>query len=453
VRGACDVSEQCDGITKLCPDDDYLISESPCRPFDYYSDCDVPEYCDGSGPECPPDAVAPKDAYVCREASDDCDAPESCDGVSTFCPADTRLPNGSECHDGLGTCSFDLCCPGVTRAGVDRGCTAGDAGQVVFVTSLPVAGNVGVAGADKLCNDLASGANLAGTFSAWLSDTAQRAGSNAINRIANARYVRVDGMPVAAGVTELMQGLVTNGISLTEWGEGRNSAVWTGTSATGVAAVHPQNGGPASCSDWTSNAPTAEGMTGLTMTNESSWTADNLQTCDRSLPLYCFPAKPPMGAIAFVTSGFLYLGDGFTGLATADALCNTAATRAKLQHTFVAWLSDSRTNARSRIVDRAYSLLDGRVVARSLADLTDGVVGAINMTETGTALAHIEGQTRVWTGTDTSGNAAGHCNDWTPSADANATIGSYSSTDAAWTTFGNATTCGGAGRVYCFQAD
>jgi hypothetical protein len=173
-NGACDAAETCDGTSMLCPEDDFIIARVPCRPVAAGSDCDLAEYCDGSGPDCPADGFAANDV-VCRSADGaDCDAEELCTGNDAFCPPDARLPSGAECNGGLGTCSFDTCCPGVTRAGPDRLCTAADGGKVVFVTATDVTGNVGVAGADKLCNDAARSANLDGGFRAWLSDGSTR---------------------------------------------------------------------------------------------------------------------------------------------------------------------------------------------------------------------------------------------------------------------------------------
>ncbi|HMI92442.1 MAG TPA: hypothetical protein VK509_13805, partial [Polyangiales bacterium] len=276
--------------------------------------------------------------------------------------------------------------------------------------------------------------------------------SNAINRIGEGPYVRVDGLPVAAGISALMGGAgITNGISLSEWGEGRNVSVWTGTSATGVVANTPA-GLRATCSDWTSSAATSEGQAGLSTTNKPDWTAHDFPTCDQPLALYCFPDKPPMGAIVFVTSGPAYLGDGLYGLSAGDGTCNSAATRAKLGHTFVAWMSDAQTNARDRIMDRPYSLLDGRPVASSRADLIDGsLANPIDVTELGDVLS-VEGQTPVWTGTDAAGLASHHCNNWLSDGAPDGNQGSHSEIDASWTA-ARVARCNGPGRLYCFQAD
>ena len=454
-NGVCDAVESCDGVSRLCPDDDFITDENPCRPVAEGAACDLAERCDGSGPDCPPDDFAPSDV-VCRGAEGgDCDAEELCTGDDAFCPPDVRLPSGAECNGGLGTCSADICCPGVTRAGADQLCTAA-AGKVVFVTSANVAGNVGMAGADKLCNDAARSANLDGGFRAWLSDNSLRVGNNAIDRIGEGPYVRVDGMPVAAGISALKLGTgITNGISLSEWGVGRNVSVWTGTGANGVVEMTPA-GLQAACSDWTSNAPTVQGQAGLSTTNKPDWTANGFPTCDQPLALYCFPAKPPAEALVFVTSGLAGLGDGLTGLATADATCNAAAARANLGHRFVAWMSDAQTNAIDRVVDRPYVLVDGRPAIDSFADqATYGVLvlrNPINVTESGTALSVDETAQHVWTGTSEAGLAAGHCNNWRTSADRDGTKGSYSATDGRWTELG-AAACNGPGRLYCFQAD
>jgi hypothetical protein len=451
--GPCDVAEQCDGVSTLCPDDDYLFTETPCRAVSEGSDCDQAEYCTGSSPECPPDAFVAS-GQVCRGAQgDDCDAEEVCTGDSAVCPPDARLPSGAECRGGLGICSSDTCCPGVTRAIPDGLCRAPGGGKVVFVTDATVAGNVTIAAADKLCSDAARSANLDGAYRAWLSDGQLRAGG-AAGRVDEGPYVRVDGLSVAVGLGELLQGAITNGISLTAWGEGRDGGVWTGTAATGEIAMLP-SGLQAACANWTSNAATTQGQAGDTTSIASDWTAHEFPTCDQSLPVYCFPAKPPAvaGAIVFVTSRPTFLGDGLFSRESGDRLCNDAATAAKLGHTFVAWMSTSTSDARDRVPDRAYSLLDGRPVASSLADLTDGsITNPINVTELGTALAPVSGQIRVWTGTDASGRAANHCSNWMPSNARDGMLGSFIATDATWTAQGPVG-CGGQGYLYCFQSD
>lgn len=455
VRGVCDVAEVCDGQTFACPDDDFLFDEgTPCRPINPDTEpCGRPEYCFGQGPDCPPDEHNVD--VLCRPANPTtCDAPEFCDGSTAQCPADAYLPNGAACNNGLGNCSANLCCPGDTKAGPDSLCEASDA-HVVFVTSANVSGNLGIQGADKLCNDLARSANLAGPFAAWLSDSTLRNGG-AVNRIADTSYALVDGSTIATDKAALVSpnGGVLGAISLTEWGQARETSVWTGTSALGNAMMDV-SGLPLTCSDWVSNSANVRGETGLSVTNKPNWTEDTSAPCSTQLPVYCFPAAPaPVnGALVFVTRDpIAYLGDGLASIRSADAICAEAAAQADLVGTFVAWLSDGQTNAVDRILDRAYVRTDGKRVASSKADLTDGELeNAIEYDQFGNPIDPYFADGFVWTGTKANGTAGQHCSGWRASDSLDGTVGHVTSTGSSWTEL-RVDSCGGPNHLYCFQA-
>ncbi len=166
--------------------------------------------------------------------------------------------------------------------------------------------------------------------------------------------------------------------------------------------------------------------------------------------------SPAIAQVQVFVTWLSYDGN-FPGLAGADAACTTAATDAGHTGTWTAWLSDSAngtdTDARDRILDGEYQLLDGTVVATSLADLTDGTLNVpINMDETGTPIPG--GAVQVWTGTATDGThqGAGLCTDWTSnSSDLVAGIGDLSAADANWTDVGGGNNCDLYNRLYCFS--
>ena len=155
--------------------------------------------------------------------------------------------------------------------------------------------------------------------------------------------------------------------------------------------------------------------------------------------------------VVFVTSTS-YVSPWGGGLAGADTICNSHAAGAGLDGTFTAWLSDSTTDAATRLVDGPWKLVDGTPVANSIADLTDGTIqNAISLNELGGNAIFA-----AWTGTRADGTALDgfHCSSWSPGADV-ATVGSPLATDAAWTdswtTFSAFSLCTSPRAFYCFQ--
>lgn len=159
----------------------------------------------------------------------------------------------------------------------------------------------------------------------------------------------------------------------------------------------------------------------------------------------------------------------FGGLAGADLFCQGLATTAGLPGTYFAWLSTSTVDAVDRISASpgAFTLVDGTVLATSLADLTDGILNApIVFDENGAAPAF----PRVWTGTAPDGTACfqgsgGNCNmtspgndgldrsacaDWTSTAGGSEATTGYDAADGNWTLEGDRA-CSDQHRVYCVQ--
>jgi hypothetical protein len=145
-------------------------------------------------------------------------------------------------------------------------------------------------------------------------------------------------------------------------------------------------------------------------------------------------------------------GDADTGLAGADTICTTAAEEATpaLPGTWTAWLSGDSTDARDRIRDGEYQLLDGTVVANDKADLTNGDIDApINLNEN---LVRETGG-NVWTGTNTEGLhfPAGVCQQWsTNEGTESGRPGRLTEIDAFWTDIDGGNTCDKNLHLYCF---
>jgi len=142
----------------------------------------------------------------------------------------------------------------------------------------------------------------------------------------------------------------------------------------------------------------------------------------------------------------------FGGLAGADTLCTNWANAAGLSGGWTAWLSTSTDDARARIIDAEYQLLDGTVIATSLADLTDGTLNApINLDEDGNDASGSD----VWTGTLQDGTFGGDdtCNDWTDATgNFGAVAGDTDPTGPEWTEQPIGILCNNALRLFCFSA-
>ncbi len=137
------------------------------------------------------------------------------------------------------------------------------------------------------------------------------------------------------------------------------------------------------------------------------------------------------------------------GLAGADSKCASLAAAAELGGAWKAWLSTSTTNAKDRIPDAEYRLVDGTtVIANNKADLTDGTIrNYINKDE-----KSVTGNSLVWTGTLSGGTVAGlTCSDWSSNAVSQyGVVGSSEIRSAAWT-LSASTWCGPSYRLYCFE--
>lgn len=148
---------------------------------------------------------------------------------------------------------------------------------------------------------------------------------------------------------------------------------------------------------------------------------------------------------------------GFGGLAFADATCQSLGTAAFPDSgPWVAWLSDSPTNAVNRIPQPgdagAYvrASFPGIIIADDLADLTDGSLDnqVGDFDENGNPVAG-----NPWTGTESDGTVGTEtCIDWTSSQNSDAGIsGDRLATDPSWTN-DFTLACDQPRHFYCFGA-
>ncbi len=223
----------------------------------------------------------------------------------------------------------------------------------MFVTSTNVVpGKLsGVAGADAVCMNRATGAGLPGTYRAWLSSSTVAANS----RVGNGGWVRVDGRPFGRNIATL--GVLANQVvyyppRINELGND------VGPGHVLVATGGNQDGSTfgSQCADYTTT--TGDLYVGDAIAGSGYWAYNQLipNGCSSLLPLYCFrtdltgdlkPA-PLLGRHVFVTAaGWTPFGN----IKNADAFCRADATAAGLANAsaFVALLATSTASAASRL--------------------------------------------------------------------------------------------------------
>ncbi len=165
----------------------------------------------------------------------------------------------------------------------------------------------------------------------------------------------------------------------------------------------------------------------------------------------CVAAK-----IVFVTStthdGDFDEGGDPGGLDEADAECAARAAAGGLAGDYVAWLSDSNTNADARVNQAPipFMRVDKVRLANTWADFSDGSIAVpINVNEAGVEVA-VGG---VWTGTTAAGVASGtDCTDWTTNDNGtDGTDGTSDQSDDDWSEDDPADACDALYRLYCVQ--
>jgi len=366
----------------------------------------------------------------------------------------------------------------------------------VFVTSVTGNGNLGswddaegktgIDAGDAICQARANAAGLSGTFKAWLSDDNNDAycrihsltGKKSANcgqttlPVAAGPWVRTDGFPFGASIDKLLDdGIVYAPVRTDEYGQLVQDHSWffSNTSPDGTLG---SNLFQSPCSNWISNSGEQNVSLGSTDGTERLWTMSASTSCSSMVHLLCFqigagPSLPQFsstGKKAFLTSvtgnGSLSSwldAKGKTGLAAGDAICKTRAAAAGLANSnnFKAWLSDSTTNAKDRLISNGHWIrLDGIKVADNKTDLTDGTIfTSINMAETGTYYNFSDSW--VWTGTANDGIKTNNtCSDWTNGTDTViGTNGFGTDAGASWSSrlqF-DSSSCDALFRLYCFE--
>jgi hypothetical protein len=152
----------------------------------------------------------------------------------------------------------------------------------VFVTSTEYGGMLGgLLGADAICQQLADGRKLAGTYKAWLSDSTASPSTRFVH--STGPYQLVDGTRIAANWTSLTDGSLRAPINLTESKSTVTGStfVWTHTLDDGTAALSDDH-----CGDW--KVATGDGDRGTNTEADPNWTQSGSSACNTGQHLYCF---------------------------------------------------------------------------------------------------------------------------------------------------------------------
>lgn len=173
--------------------------------------------------------------------------------------------------------------PAPSDASTDATTADADAAKAnlrVFVSSTTPTGNLGgVAGADALCNQLATAAAIGGKYRAWISVS----GADAIDHITSTGpWHLVTGELVAPDKAALTTGNLMHLIDKTEKGTTPPLAedrVWTGTGPNG-RYLAPD------CAQWTG---AGSGLVGEARNGDTNkWTALVAEACTEVNRVYCF---------------------------------------------------------------------------------------------------------------------------------------------------------------------
>ena len=155
--------------------------------------------------------------------------------------------------------------------------------STVFVTRSPyMAGRdfEGLAGADALCQGIATSRGLPGTYKAWLSDSTESPLTR-FTRNPNGYFDR-RGRLIASNWADLTDGSLQTRVVYNELGEQitRDSSVYTGTKIDGTGD------GGTYCDNW--SLSTSSITKGFSHRNNGTWTDGLQEGCNFRSRLYCF---------------------------------------------------------------------------------------------------------------------------------------------------------------------
>jgi hypothetical protein len=161
--------------------------------------------------------------------------------------------------------------------------------KYVFVSTYKFHGNFGgPLYADAACNDLAGGAQLPGSYFAWVSDFQQQGPAMQVPNGEGA-YLLPNGPLIASSWEDLLDGQLLRPIDRNQFGGdiepspacGMEFAVWTGTTDTGLPT-------DSNCNSWSAADNMATGRVGNPKTAGPGWSESACAaSCGLPLPVYC----------------------------------------------------------------------------------------------------------------------------------------------------------------------
>ncbi len=275
--------------------------------------------------------------------------------------------------------------------------------NVAFLTSTSYAGHAlgGLTGADQKCAERAAAAGLHGsTWRALLSSPGENLTStaddvSASDRLEGARgWLTSDGRPLLDRAADIVSSGAISGLSLDEYGLAQMygpQSPWTGSDHLGQQAY--LDGADLSCGGW--NTTSAAGRLGDPTCVGGPMLSFGTSSCDDARPLFCFGVdtnspleiEPAPGRLAFVTQETWASG---AGRDSADALCASEASSARLTGAYKALLSLSDVPAHSRfnMEGAPWVTVDGIPLVLSASDLASGRwLAPIRVTATGAKIS------------------------------------------------------------------
>lgn len=305
-----------------------------------------------------------------------------------------------------------------------------------------------------------------------------RPGENATDTDTDGRTSQTgDGTTGAAttsstSASETSSGASSNAI-ISTGDAGSSSSEGEAESSTSTAAGESSGAESSSSLSDVSSTLAGEGASSSTSAEESSTGDAGASPCPACDSGFC-DAEGTCARGVFVSS-VTYPGS-LGGLTGADAHCERLARAAGLPGDWMAWLSDDRLDAGSRIPGSSdpYVLYDGTLVAPNFEAFRTYIEGdldaiylehAIDQTEVGldpvpgTACSGWSAVIPVWTSTVTTGewDTYGTCDAWLWDGSVEevqeVNLGNALAIDSWWTAFAcSETDCGRTASLYCFQS-
>ena len=152
-------------------------------------------------------------------------------------------------------------------------------GRRIFVSSIEVNGDIGIAAADAQCQADADSSALAGSYRALLA-TSTTSAADHVGGLAGP-WQRTDNFVITTGALDVTAGpdiailLGANGVAMVP-----GNFVWVGSSSLDVASTE-------TCNDWSSTMATDEALIGMIGGNSTTWAYAMNTSCTVPAYLYC----------------------------------------------------------------------------------------------------------------------------------------------------------------------